>query len=146
MAETLKKNKNTVPGVNFYAYCLEKRLFRSCALFPHCCWKMYIIIITLSMDRFSFSTLLPDEQIINLSCLNDFAVFLKQHVAFGHRVKEICNHLTIGLKNKEVYYACMGVINSKRTFHQFVKNWQLWGSFLLNIKTGRKQKLDSWLF
>ena len=134
-----------MPGANFYALCLEKRLFRSCVLFPQCCWKTYIIIITLSVDRFSFSTLLPDEQIINWSCLNDFQYFWN-NIAFGHRVKEICNYLTIGLKNTKVCYACMGVINSKKTFHQLVKNWQLWGSFLLNIKTRRKQKLDSWLF
>ena len=38
------------------------------------------------------------------------------------------------------------VKNSNRVFRWKVANWQLWGSFLLKIKTEQKRKLDSFLF
>ena len=49
------------------------------------------------------------------------------------------------LKNKSCYAVC-DVINFNRAFHQLVKNWRFWGSFLLKIKVRHKRKLDSLFF
>ena len=113
-------------------------------------WKCKLILMKIAMicTRLVLMTFSINECVSYVNSKTSFLLTRKFYIIVIMIIilaDEIIYQI-ITSKNKKVNTLLCEVKNANGIFHQLVKNWRLWNSFLLKIKIIQKLKLDRLLF